>query len=109
MFDLESAVHIKSDVFHLMIELRRDQSGGVCIEHLIDRRHHSHAHQLLNDLAGLHAHFARQIADRDDLGNPDDAFARFGNGDLRSPDLFAREHPFLPRNAAASQLFFTRF
>ena len=44
MFDLEHAVDIEGDVFYLVIELRGDECCGVGIEHLVNGRHHAHAH-----------------------------------------------------------------
>ena len=49
------------DVSHLFDH----QDRAVLIEHVVDRRHHAHAHQRLDDFAGLDRHALRQIADGD--------------------------------------------
>ncbi len=67
VFDLQSTIGVEGDVFHLMIELVGDQGRGVGIEHLIDSRHHPHAHQFFNDVAGFNAHFPRQIPHSNDF------------------------------------------
>ena len=60
MLQLQGAVGIEGDIFYLVIELGRDQSRGIGIEHLVDGRHHTHAHQLFDDFTRLHAHFSRK-------------------------------------------------
>ena len=45
------------------------QDGRVLLDHLIDRGHHSHVHQRLDDLGGLDGHLLREFADCDRLGN----------------------------------------
>jgi hypothetical protein len=58
VFHLQGALHVEGDVFNLVVELRRDQSRRVCIEHLVDGRHHTHAHQFFDHVPGLYAHLA---------------------------------------------------
>ena len=73
-----------------MIELGRDQRRRIRIEHLVDGRHHAHAHQFFYDLASFDAHFSGQICHGYYFGDLDDPLARFRNCDLGFPDLFAR-------------------
>ena len=82
-----------------MIELRGDQGRGVGIEHLVDRRHHPHRHQLSNYLAGFNAHFARQIADRDHFRYLHHPLARPRNRDLGFSQLFSGQCALLFRYA----------
>ena len=42
-----------------------DQRGGVLIEDLIDRDHHAHLHEGLDDLIGLDGHALGELTDRD--------------------------------------------
>ena len=54
------------------------QHGRVLVKCLVDRRHHAHPHQRLDDFAGLDAHALREFADRDhiaDLHFPDHGVA----------------------------------
>ena len=49
------------DVSHLFDH----EDRAVLIEHVVDRRHHAHAHQRLDDFAGFDRHALREIADGD--------------------------------------------
>ena len=42
-----------------------DEHRRVLIEHLVDRDHHAHLHQGLDDLIRLDRHALRELADRD--------------------------------------------
>jgi hypothetical protein len=107
VFDFESTFSVESYVFHLMVELRSDQSRCVRVEHLIDGRHHAHAHQLLDHFAGFNTHLPRQVADGNDLGNSHDSLARSGNCDFGPSDLFARQNSLFHRSAPAAHIFFS--
>ncbi len=48
-----------------MPHLFDDEGCRVLIEDLVDRDHHAHLHEGLDDLVGLHGHALRKLADRD--------------------------------------------
>ncbi len=54
-----------------MAELGDDQLGGVGVDHLVDRRHHAHAHQRLDDVGAALGHAAGEVLDRDGVGDDD--------------------------------------
>ena len=108
MLQLQGAVGIEGDIFYLMIELGRDQSRGIRVEHLVDGRHHTHAHQLFDDLTRLHAHFSGQVCHRDHFGNLNHPLTRPGNRDLGFADFFAGEHALFLGNPTAAQFFFSQ-
>ena len=54
-------------VAHLLDDERR----RVLIEDLVDRDHHAHLHEGLDDLVGLDGHLLREVADRDRVSDLD--------------------------------------
>ena len=54
-----------------MAHLLDDERRGVLVEHLIDRDHHAHLHERLDDLVGLDGHALRELADSDRLADLD--------------------------------------
>ena len=61
---LDRGFDVEGDVLDAVAELVGDQRRGVDVEHLVERRHHAEVHQLLDHLAGLDAHVARQFGRR---------------------------------------------
>src|SRR5690606_32509406 len=61
-----------------MAELLDDEGRRVLVDHLIDRDHHAHAHQRLDDLGALDGHPLREIADADRVRDLDLADHRRG-------------------------------
>ena len=62
-----------------MAHFLHDQRRRVLIDHLVDRDHHAHLHQHLDDLVGLDGHALGELADRDrvaDLHLADDGCRR---------------------------------
>ena len=55
-----------------------DEDRAVLIEHVVDRRHDAHAHQRLDDFAGLDRHALREIADGDRFRHLNFALHEFG-------------------------------
>ena len=54
-----------------MAHLLDDEHRGVLVEHLIDRDHHAHLHEGLDDLVGLDGHALRELADGDRVADLD--------------------------------------
>jgi hypothetical protein len=104
VLDLELGFRVERDVLDLMIELGRDQCRGVGVEHLVDGGHHAHLHELLDDIARLDAHVAREVADADYFRDADYALARLGNRDLGLLLLFAGQGALLFREAARAHI-----
>ena len=71
LLGLEHLLDVEGDVLDLVLELAGDQRRRVEVEHLVDGRHHAHVDELLEDLAGLDAHRAREVADGDHLRDAD--------------------------------------
>ena len=92
---------VEGDVLDAVAEFARDQGGGIDVEDLVQRGHHAEVHQLLDDLAGLHAHVARQVGDGHALGDPHDALGGFGRGDLGLALLLAGHCAALLRHRAS--------
>ena len=65
---VEQILFGERDVLHLEAEFRGDEHGGVEVDGLVDRDHHAHREQLLDDLAGLDGHLVRELGDRAVLG-----------------------------------------
>ena len=61
---LDRRFDVEGDVLDAVAELIGDQRRGIDVEDLVERRHHAEVHQLLDDLAGLDPHVARQFARR---------------------------------------------
>ena len=76
LLGLERLLDVEGDVLDLILELARQQHRRVVVEHLVDGRHHAHVDELLEHLAGLDAHRPGEVADRDHLGDADDALRR---------------------------------
>ena len=58
------------DDFGFMSKFLHDQYGGILIQHLVDCRHHTHSHQLLDHIASFYRYFMGQLT-------KDDGFANF--------------------------------
>src|SRR5207249_2660318 len=97
---LEHLLDVEGDVVDLVLELGRDQRRGVVIERLVDGRHHPHVEELLEDVAGLDTHGARQVGDRDHLRNTDDPLRSARDGDLGLLLLLPRQRASLLRPLA---------
>ena len=57
------------DALDLVAELRHQQFGGIGVDGLVDRRHHAHAHQRLDDVAAALGHAVGEFLHRDVLGH----------------------------------------
>ena len=57
------------------------QGRGIAIENFVDRRHGTHLHQNLDDIAGFDRHALRQFGDRNSFGNFDITHNRRGGFD----------------------------
>ena len=59
------------DAPQAVAELGDDQLGGIGVDDLVDRRHHAHAHQRLDDVGAALGHAVGQFLDGDRLGDDD--------------------------------------
>ena len=78
----DRGLRVEGNVLDTVAELAGEQRGGVDVEHLVERRHLAEFHQFLDQVAGLDAHRAAEIADGDALGDSHDALGGLGRGDL---------------------------
>ena len=53
--------------FHGMAELRCDQLGGICVDHVVDLQHLPLLHQELDDIDGTLRHAVGELLDGDRL------------------------------------------
>ena len=60
---------VGADQLDFMSHLLDHQGRGVLVDHLVDGRHHTQLHQLLNDLTGLHRHRLGESTDRNHVGH----------------------------------------
>ena len=73
---------VEGNILDAVAELAGQQRGGVDVEDLVERRHLAEFHQFLDEVAGLDAHRAAEVADCDAFGNAHDALGGLGRRDL---------------------------
>ena len=100
----DSLLGVEGDVLDAVAELAGEQRGGVNVEHLVERRHLAEFHQFLDQVAGLDAHRAAEVADRDALGDSHDALGGLGRGDLGLALFLAGQCAALFRHAQPAHL-----
>ena len=100
----DRGLSIEGNVLDAVAELAGEQRSGVDVEHLIERRHLAEFHQFLDQVAGLDAHRAAEIADRDALGDTHHALGGLGRGDLGLALFLAGQCAALLRHAQPAHL-----
>ena len=95
---------VEGYILDAVAELAGEQRGGVDVEHLVERRHLAELHQFLDQVAGLDAHRAPEVADGDALGDTDDALGGLGRRDLGLALFLAGESAALLRHTQPAHL-----
>ena len=78
----DNLLGVEGNVLDAVAELARQQRRGVDVEHLVERRHLAEFHQFLDEVAGLDAHRAAEVADGDALGDSHHALRGLGRRDF---------------------------
>ena len=95
---------IERNVLDAVAELTREQRGGIDVEHLVERRHLAEFHQFLDQVAGLDAHRAAEIANSHALGDSHHPLGGLGRRDLGLALFFAGESAPFFRHAQPAHL-----
>ena len=95
---------VEGNILDAVAELAGEQGGGVNVEHLVERRHLAEFHQFLDQVAGLNAHRAPEIANGDALGDSHDALGGLGRRDLGLALFLAGHRAALFRHAQPAHL-----
>ncbi len=84
---LDHRLVVQGDHVHLAVVLRGQKGCRVRVDLLVDRDHHPHAHELVDEVRALEVHLLGQVGNRDALRDGDLLGHRVGHDDGLLLDL----------------------